>query len=78
MDGKINFREVIQVYSIVFDFLIKNICFQFLLLFRKALNGELKVDSGLHQLYSQLIEIDVQKEGVKGAKMFFETQVIVQ
>ena len=27
MDGKINFREVIQVYSIVFDFLIKNICF---------------------------------------------------
>ena len=48
---------------------------QFLLLFRKALNGELKEDSGLHQLYSQMMEIDVSAEGVKGAKMFFETQV---
>ncbi len=52
--------------------------FQFLLLFRKALNGELKIDSGLHQLYSQLMEIDVSVEGVKGAKNFFEAQALKQ
>ena len=48
--------------------------FQFLLLFRKAHNGELGIDSPLHQLYSQLNEIDVQTEGVKGAKLFFEAK----
>ena len=49
--------------------------FQFLLLFRKAGNGELKDNIGLYKLYSQMMEIDVNTEGVKGAKMFFETQV---
>jgi hypothetical protein len=51
------------------------IYFKFLLIFRKAKNGELKVDSGLEQLSNQLFEIDVGKEGVKGAKSFFEAQV---
>ncbi len=51
--------------------------FKFLMIFRKAKNGELKVDSGLQQLFSQIMEIDVGKEGVKGAKTFFEAQVSV-
>lgn len=49
---------------------------EFLLIFRKAKNGELKADSGLAQLYAQLNEIDVDKEGVKGAKSFFEAQAL--
>lgn len=51
---------------------------EFLMIFRKARNGELKQDSGLQQLYSQLYEIDVGKEGVKGAKNFFEAQALKQ
>jgi hypothetical protein len=51
---------------------------EFLMIFRKAKNGELKQDSALQQLYSQLYEIDVGKEGVKGAKNFFEAQALKQ
>lgn len=51
---------------------------EFLMIFRKAKNGELKQDSGLQQLYAQLYEIDVGKEGVKGAKNFFEAQALKQ
>jgi hypothetical protein len=45
------------------------------LIFRKAAAGELAQDSGLFQLYTQMNEIDVDKEGVKGAKSFFEAKV---
>jgi len=62
-DGKISFRE-------------------FLLIFRKAMseNGEIEnektsTQSILQQLYSMLVEIDVAKEGVGGAKNFFEAKV---
>ena len=48
---------------------------QFLLIFRKALAGELTEDSGLYDIYRVVTEIDVQKEGVKGAKNFFEAKV---
>ena len=48
---------------------------QFLLIFRKALAGELDEDSGLFDIYRIVTEIDVQKEGVKGAKNFFEAKV---
>lgn len=50
---------------------------EFLMIFRKAKNGELKQDSGLQQLYDQVMEIDVAETGVKGAKSFFEAQVKV-
>ena len=33
------------------------------------------LNSVLHQLYSMLVEIDVSKEGVGGAKNFFEAKV---
>ena len=49
--------------------------FQFLLIFRKAAAGELTQDSGLYDIYKQLEEVDVDKEGVKGAKNFFEAKV---
>jgi len=45
------------------------------LIFRKALAGELTEDSGLYDIYRAVTEIDVQKEGVKGAKNFFEAKV---
>ena len=48
--------------------------YQFLLIFRKAAAGELK-SSGLNEVYRQMHEIDVDKEGVKGAKNFFEAKV---
>ena len=48
---------------------------QFLLIFRKAAAGELAQDSGLLELYQQLNEIDVDKEGVAGAKNFFQAKV---
>jgi len=48
---------------------------QFLLIFRKALAGELDEDSGLYDLYRVVTEVDVRKEGVKGAKNFFEAKV---
>jgi len=50
--------------------------FQFLLIFRKAAAGELQC-SGLNEVYKQMHEIDVDKEGVKGAKHFFEAKVIL-
>lgn len=62
-DGKISFRE-------------------FLLIFRKAMsdtneneNNKSSIASVLQQLYSMLVEIDVAKEGVGGAKNFFEAKV---
>ncbi|CAF4366668.1 unnamed protein product, partial [Adineta steineri] len=61
-DGKISFRE-------------------FLLIFRKAMSvhGEIEnekttIASVLQQLYSMLVEIDVAKAGVGGAKNFFEAK----
>jgi EF-hand domain-containing family member D2 len=51
------------------------ICFrEFLLIFRKAAAGELQ-SSGLNEVYKQMHEIDVDKEGVKGAKHFFEAKI---
>lgn len=62
-DDKISFRE-------------------FLLIFRKAMsdtneneNDKSSITSVLQQLYSMLVEIDVAKEGVGGAKNFFEAKV---
>ncbi|OWF56186.1 EF-hand domain-containing protein D2-like [Mizuhopecten yessoensis] len=48
---------------------------EFLLIFRKARAGELDEDSGLFNLYQNLEEVDVDKEGVKGAKNFFEAKI---
>jgi hypothetical protein len=53
------------------------ICVQFLLIFRKAAAGELEEGSGLMDLYSNMTEIDVDAEGVKGAKNFFQAKVRV-
>ncbi|XP_076329944.1 EF-hand domain-containing protein D2-like [Tachypleus tridentatus] len=47
---------------------------EFLLIFRKAKAGDLSVDSGLDQL-AKLTEIDVDQEGVGGAKIFFEAKI---
>ncbi|CAF0815026.1 unnamed protein product [Rotaria sordida] len=59
-DGKISFRE-------------------FLLIFRKAISetneAEYEKSSILYQLYAMLFEIDVSKEGVGGAKHFFEAKI---
>ncbi|CAF2312859.1 unnamed protein product [Rotaria sp. Silwood2] len=59
-DGKISFRE-------------------FLLIFRKAISetneAEYEKSSILYQLYAMLFEIDVSKEGVDGAKHFFEAKI---
>jgi len=51
---------------------------EFLLIFRKAAAGELAEDSGLYEIYQQLEEVDVDKEGVKGAKNFFEAKIETQ
>ncbi|XP_023933218.1 EF-hand domain-containing protein D2 [Lingula anatina] len=48
---------------------------EFLLIFRKAAAGELAAESGLYEIYTHLSEIDVDKEGVKGAKNFFEAKI---
>ncbi|KAL4221288.1 EF-hand domain-containing protein D2 [Mactra antiquata] len=48
---------------------------EFLLIFRKAAAGELEEDSGLCELYRNVSEIDVDKEGVKGAKNFFTAKI---
>jgi len=50
---------------------------EFLLIFRKAANGELEADSGLSQL-ATLTEIDVDETGVLGAKDFFEAKMVDQ
>ena len=54
------------------------------MIFRKALsdggeieNAKSSITSVLQQLYSMLVEIDVAKEGVGGAKNFFEAKVIL-
>jgi len=52
------------------------VCFQFLLIFRKAALGELKSD-GLLEVYRHIREVDVGAEGVKGAKNFFEAKVLL-
>lgn len=51
---------------------------EFLMIFRKAKNGEFKQSSGLQQLFDQVWEIDVAETGVKGAKNFFEAQALKQ
>jgi len=45
------------------------------LIFRKARAGELPEGSGLYEVYRLMDEIDVNKEGVLGAKTFFEAKV---
>ena len=39
-------------------------------------NGKSSIASVLQQLYAMLVEIDVAKEGVGGAKNFFEAKVL--
>ena len=51
------------------------VCFQFLLIFRKAAAGELTSNDGLMEIYNQINEIDVDSVGVGGAKNFFEAKV---
>lgn len=59
-----------------FNLILKCVFFlQFLIIFRKAAAGELVEDSGLYELYSNMDEIDVDSEGVKGAAGFFESKV---
>jgi len=41
-------------------------------------NDKSSLNSVLHQLYSMLVEIDVSKEGVGGAKNFFEAKVNIE
>ncbi len=52
---------------------------KFLLIFRKALSENHDIENAkssiLYQLYSMIFEIDVSKEGVCGAKNFFEAKV---
>ncbi|KAL8591155.1 EF-hand domain-containing protein D2 [Nucella lapillus] len=48
---------------------------EFLLIFRKANAGELEEGSGLMELYANVSEIDVDAEGVKGAKNFFQAKI---
>ncbi|XP_048772448.1 EF-hand domain-containing protein D2-like [Ostrea edulis] len=48
---------------------------EFLLIFRKAHAGELEAGSGLMDLFENMTEIDVDKEGVKGAKNFFQAKI---
>ncbi|GAB1600021.1 EF-hand domain-containing protein D2-like isoform X1 [Argonauta hians] len=51
---------------------------EFLLIFRKASDEELASGSGLYDLFQNVWEIDVDKEGVKGAKNFFEAKIDAQ
>lgn len=51
------------------------ISFQFLLIFRKAAAGEISEESGLFDIYHHLSEVDVDREGVKGAANFFAAKV---
>lgn len=48
---------------------------EFLLIFRKAAAGDLEENSGLYDLYKNMDEIDVDVEGVKGAKNFFQAKI---
>jgi len=47
----------------------------FLLIFRKGRAGELAEGSGLRDLFEQMAEVDVSKEGVAGAASFFENKM---
>jgi len=47
----------------------------FLLIFRKGRAGELAEGSGLRDLFEQMNEVDVSKEGVAGAASFFENKM---
>lgn len=81
-ENKINFKGVCihMIYSIYFKSKKYNFFpfLKFLTIFRKANNGELKQESGLQQLFQSVsLEIDVAETGVKGAKDFFEAQVIL-
>ncbi|KAK6177627.1 hypothetical protein SNE40_015688 [Patella caerulea] len=51
---------------------------EFLLIFRKAACGELSQESGLLELYRNVQEIDVDVEGVGGAKNFFQAKIEAQ
>ena len=44
-------------------------------IFRMGRSGELEEGSGLYNLYAQIDNIDVAKEGVAGAAGFFEAKV---
>ncbi|CAD5115743.1 DgyrCDS4688 [Dimorphilus gyrociliatus] len=48
---------------------------EFLLIFRKAASGEFDSGSAFYEIYNNLSEIDVDKEGVTGAKGFFEAKI---
>lgn len=80
-DGKISFREV-KIPN--FEWFRSSMRFvQFLLIFRRALttdgereNEKSSVASAINKLYAMLVEIDVHKEGVGGAKSFFEAKVV--
>ncbi|XP_059154847.1 EF-hand domain-containing protein D2-like [Physella acuta] len=65
-----------QMIKEVDEDLDDKICFrEFLLIFRKAAAGELDENSGLYDLYKNMEEIDVDAEGVKGAKNFFQAKI---
>ena len=49
--------------------------YSFFHIFRMGRSGELTQGSGLFNLYAQISEIDVAKEGVQGAAGFFEAKV---
>ncbi|CAG5128142.1 unnamed protein product [Candidula unifasciata] len=48
---------------------------EFLLIFRKAAAGDLQEGSGLYDLYKNMDEIDVDVQGVKEAKNFFQAKI---
>jgi hypothetical protein len=78
-DGKISFREVNKNnWLCLIDYFL---CVKFLLIFRKAMWEKNEIEneksSILYQLYAMLFEIDVSKEGVCGAKNFFEAKVTI-
>ncbi|OAF67461.1 EF-hand domain-containing protein D1 [Intoshia linei] len=49
--------------------------YEFLMIFEKVRMGEVDKDSTLYSIYSQITSIDVDEEGVKGAKGFFESKI---
>lgn len=50
---------------------------EFLTIFRKATKGELQNNS-LMEIYRQMVVVDTEQEGVKGAAHFFESKVAEQ
>ena len=49
--------------------------YEFFHIFRMGRSGDLTEGSGLYNLYAQISEIDVAKEGVASAADFFEAKV---